>query len=137
MAKPRPTFRVLILNTPTLLGDLLTEAMMNHSDFTVIRERDLSRADDVTAPPDVVVVGRSVPDQEYAASILLARWPRSLVVGIADGRRGAIMYELEPTKVAVGDVSPRELVQAIRAMIRPDKRFRARRLLPVAPRRPR
>ena len=127
MPDTRRPFRVLILNTPTLLGDLLVEAMMYQSDFSVIRERDFTRAEYAAAAPDVVVVGRSVPDQEYAASVLLARWPRSLVVAIADGSRGAVVFELEPTKVPVGDMSPKELVQAIRSMIRPHKVFRARR----------
>ena len=126
MLDTRPPFRVLILNTPTLLGDLLTEAMTQQADFTVIRERDFTRAEYATAAPEIVVVGRPVPDQEHAASVLLARWPRSIVVMIEDGRRGAIMYELEPRKSPVGDLSPKELVRTIRSKMRRHTGFRTR-----------
>jgi len=135
MPDTRSPFRVLILNTPTLLGDLLADAMTHQTDFTVIKERDFTRAEYAAAAPEVVVVGRSVPYQEDAASVLLARWPQSLVVTIADGSRGAIVYELEPTKVPIGDLSPKELVQAIRSMIRRHKGFRARKPIATATRR--
>ena len=98
MLDTRPPFRVLILNTPTLLGDLLTEAMTQQADFTVIRERDFTRAEYATAAPEIVVVGRPVPDQEHAASVLLARWPRSIVVMIEDGRRGGLMVRARTEK---------------------------------------
>ena len=126
MPAPQPPFCVLLLNTPTLLGDLLAEAMMDQSDFTVIRERDFTRPEHGVVAPDVVVVGRSSPDPEYAASILLARWPGSLAVTIAEGGGHAIVYKLEPTKVSVGDLSPNELVQALRPMIRRPAGFRSR-----------
>jgi hypothetical protein len=135
MSAAQPPFRVLLLNTPTLLGDLLAEAMMDQSDFTMIRERDFTRPEHGIVAPDVVLVGRSSPDPEYAASILLARWPGSLAVTIADGGDGAVVYQLEPTKVAVGDLSPNELVLALRPMIRRPTGFRSRNVSRTSSRR--
>jgi pimeloyl-ACP methyl ester carboxylesterase len=124
MPDTRSPFRVLILKAPTLLGDLLEDAMMDQTDFTVIHERDFTQEGRGVLAPDVVVLGHSDGDQ--VASILLARWPQSLVVTIADAG-GATVYELEPMKVRVGDLSPNELLQALRPMIRRDTGFRARR----------
>jgi hypothetical protein len=122
-----PRFRVLILNTPTLLGDLLTDAMTRRLDFEVIHESEFARADGTGGAPDVVVLGRALPDQERAASTLLARWPQSLVVGIASDRRGATLYEFEPTKMAIGDLPPQDLVLAIKSTVARGRKFRARK----------
>jgi hypothetical protein len=122
-----PSFRVLILNTPTLLGDLLAQAMIQDVEFEVIREREFGRTMNGSTAPDIVVVGRALADEEQTASALLARWPQSLVVAIGSDRRGATFYELEPTKLAIGDLAPKELVLAIRSMAVRDWNFRRRK----------
>lgn len=116
-------FRVLVLNMPTLLSDLISGAMANHSDIEILHEVDLAPLESKRESPDVVIVGRAESHGDYAASVLLARWPQSLVVAIASGGRGVLMYELKPMKMPVGDLSPNELVDAIRAKVRRPHRF--------------
>ena len=124
-----PLFRVLILNTPPLLGDFLSDAMARHLDFQLIHEREFAREWSAFAP-DVVIVGRTSVEQEDTASALLARWPRSLVVTLSNDRRGAALYMLEPTKHTVGDLSPNELVVTIRSTILRDRTFHVNRWRP-------
>lgn len=130
MAVPAQPFRVLILNSPTLLDDFLSEAMAPHLDLLVIRERELAR-EPYPAPPDVVIVGRTVPEQEHTASALLHRWPKALVVTIAADRHGTTFHTFRPTKQSLGDLSPRQLVQAIRSTAGRGRTFYVQKPRPI------
>jgi DNA-binding NarL/FixJ family response regulator len=66
------------------------------------------------ARADVVVLGNTGPGGNDDYHDLLYRRPRTKVLAIAaDGRR-AFLHELQPRVVALGEISPASLVQAIR-----------------------
>jgi DNA-binding NarL/FixJ family response regulator len=115
--------RVLIGDAPTMLRDILEQAISREPDMEVIPEP-------VVAPPaaaqlqspDVVVVGLSDSESADGARALLARWPHShLLIITARGHR-VLRYELTPRGVDLGEMSPAQLAEAIRAAVRPDRK---------------
>jgi DNA-binding NarL/FixJ family response regulator len=105
---------------PSLLGDIVRETLAGHPDVEVLA--------DVVTPGEIVsavqrtranvaVVGISPADSCGLSGLireLLAEHPRLTIVALAsDGRNGCV-YQLEPHAVAIADISPRALLQAIR-----------------------
>ena len=63
---------------------------------------------------DVLVIG---VDDPRLAERLLPRRPRLKVFAVADQGRACALYELRPHRIEFGEVSPDELVEAIRAAV--------------------
>ena len=117
--------RVLIHDTPTMLRDILEQAISNQPDMELILEPTATEPapDDRKASPDVVVpdvvvmdVGDSDPRE--GARALLFRWPSSHALMIAAHGHRVLRYELEPRGVDLGEISPDQLIQAIRSAVR-------------------
>ena len=104
--------RLLLREVPLMLRSIIVDALFNQPDVELL-DGDVSRpplaADDV----DVVLVGATDPHDFEKASSLLAEWPKSRILFVASSGRDAVMYELYPRKLALGDVSPRGLVKLI------------------------
>ena len=113
--------RVLIRAAPTMLRDILEQAISSQPDMVVVLEPampDPQPAD--AAPPHVVVVNVSDSDPAEGARELLSRWPDSHALMIAEHGHQVLKYDLQPRRVDLGDMSPEQLVQAIRAATWPD-----------------
>ncbi len=68
--------------------------------------------------PDAVIV--RLQDSEFPGicSHLLSEHPHIKVVGVTADGRSACLYELRPQKMSLGEVSPPEVLDAIRAAVR-------------------
>ena len=119
-----PKIRVLIHDTPTMLRDILEQAISNQPDMEVIPEPVVPEhaQDDQQVPPDVVVVNVSDSDPGEGARALLFRWPSSHALLIAARGHRVLQYELQPRGVDLGEMSPDQLVQAIRSAARPERK---------------
>jgi DNA-binding NarL/FixJ family response regulator len=119
-----PKIRVLIHDTPTMLRDILEQAISNQPDMEVILEPVATKPapDDAQASPDVVVVDVSDSDPGEGARALLFRWPSSHALMIAAHGHKVLLYELEPRGVDLGELSPDQLIQAIRSAARPERK---------------
>jgi hypothetical protein len=104
--------RLLLREVPLMLRSIIVDALFNQPQVELLDD-DVSRpplaADDV----DVVLVGAADPHDFEKASSLRAEWPKSRILVVASSGRDAVMYELHPRKLALGDVSPRGLVKMI------------------------
>jgi hypothetical protein len=104
--------RLLLREVPLMLRSIIVDALFNQPQVELLDD-DVSRpplaADDV----DVVLVGAADPHDFEKASSLLAEWPKSRILVVASSGRDAVMYELHPRKLALGDLSPRGLVKMI------------------------
>jgi hypothetical protein len=109
---PSPT-RVLIVGVSELLTDMLAVALTSHDDVSVTRGASLAVSG--VQAPDVVIIPADEGHNEGPIHAILAAWPTSLVVAIAPGGRGVLLYELHPVRTAVEDVSLGEVVTTIRA----------------------
>ena len=67
---------------------------------------------------DVAIIGAHKPDDSDLAGQVLQVSPSTRVLAIATSGHSAIMWELRPYKVPLGDVSPESLIQAIRTEAR-------------------
>jgi len=114
-----PTIRVLFREMPPLLRDVLETAVCDHDDMELVRA---ATSDPVAVPateaPDVVVIGQRKGMADGRAARLLSQWPRSVIVEIEVSGRGVRMHELTPQQTEFGEMSPRELVDTICAVVR-------------------
>ena len=101
--------RILIRDLPTMLRQIVEDAISQESDM------DLADDHPAAAPPDVAIVGtRSTADTVVPLS-LLDRWPRSRVVMLTIDGADAAMFEFRPHITHLGDLSRAKLVDVIRA----------------------
>jgi DNA-binding NarL/FixJ family response regulator len=112
--------RILIRDAPAMLRDILEHAISNEPDMEVIPEPLVSAAPVADQPPlpDVVVVGATDTEPATSTRALLDQWPRSQVLVISSRGHHVLMYELMPRRVDMGEMSPGELIQAIRSAVR-------------------
>lgn len=116
--------RILIRDAPTILRDILEKAISDEPDMEVIREpaTPISAPLDQEPPPDVVVVSMGDGAPAEGAREVLTRWPTSHVLLIAAGGQRVFGYELRPRGVDLGEMSPHQLVEAIRSATRGERK---------------
>jgi DNA-binding NarL/FixJ family response regulator len=116
--------RVLIRDAPTMLRDILEQAISNQPDMEVIPEPAAPRHAPAgqPLPPDVVVVDVSDSDPGEGARALFVRWPGIRALMIAANGHRVVRYELEPRGIDLGELSPDQLVQAIRSAARQERK---------------
>jgi DNA-binding NarL/FixJ family response regulator len=101
-----------------MLLNIITDTIAAHSDLDIVSKRDratglLEAAENTNA--DVVVVARSGAAIETAFDELLYRHPRLKVIEILDEGRYGTLHELQSRHRSLGEMSPPQLVEAIRA----------------------
>jgi len=113
--------RVVLAGLPRMLAEIVRRVLGEAPDLEVI---DMSVNSDNLADSleyheaDVLVTGLR-PDQsiDQFASLLRAHPSLRIFALEGDGRR-AVLYELQPHTVPLGDVSPEGLIDAIRSTAR-------------------
>jgi DNA-binding NarL/FixJ family response regulator len=115
---PESTIRVLLVDMPKLLSDLLEQAFRTDDAIRVVGVSS-SKArlvpDTEATRPDYVVVGMDDDTLPRECRELFAERARLRMLGVAphDGR--VDLFELRPERVPLGRVSPTELVAAVRS----------------------
>jgi DNA-binding NarL/FixJ family response regulator len=106
---------------PPLLGDIVRETLTTLDDVEVladVRTRDEIGAAVRRTDAHVAVLGVSSRDPTGLSSLLgelLTDHPRLTVIALAsDGRNGHV-YQLQPSSVAIDNLTPKSLVETIRA----------------------
>ena len=115
------TIRVLIRDGPTMLRDILERAITNAPDMEAVLEPPGPTQEPVDrqqSAPDVVIVGVRESEPVEDPSALLQRWPGSQVLMITAHGRKAVMYRMVPQETDMGEISPDQLVEAIRSSVR-------------------
>ena len=85
-------------------------------DTTLAAQQDIEVVRSVSSgpPPDVVVIGLRESETPETAEDLFGHYPYARVLGIAGDGRRVYMHELRPHRVALGELSPEQLIEAIR-----------------------
>jgi DNA-binding NarL/FixJ family response regulator len=107
----------LLVDLPQLVQGLLDGTLARQPDMTVVGRAATSAgmADAARAThPQFVVVGLHGSELPQACRDLLAEQPRLRVLGIEADAGRAHLYELRPERVDIGEVSPADVVDAIR-----------------------
>jgi len=119
-----PNIRVLIQDAPTMMREILEQAISDEPHMELIPEPVVSTqaANSQPLPPDIVVVGVNDSEAAERARALLDRWPESHLLLITAGGRRVLKYELLPRGVDLGDMSPGQVVEAVRSAVRTERK---------------
>jgi DNA-binding NarL/FixJ family response regulator len=113
----RQPIRVLLVDMPQLLRDLIEHAIATDPDLDVVgTEPDveaLERAAGET-DPEFVIIGLDHGDLPESARAFLEARSRPRMLGLEADEGTAVLYELTPRRVPIGAVTPEELAGAIR-----------------------
>jgi hypothetical protein len=101
----------LLGEMPQTLRAILEHALSAQEDIVVVHDESL-------ACPDVLIVGAGCADHREVTRALLQRWPRTRILLVMEAGRRSVLYELRPHRTEFGELSPQELVAAVRAAVR-------------------
>jgi DNA-binding NarL/FixJ family response regulator len=104
----------VLVDIPPLLRDIVRASLAGEPDIDVVADLEGGAALESALDrlrPDVVILGPAAPPDAAAALVAAARVRRALTLDEA-GR--AVLYELGPRRVPLGEVSKDVLVTAIR-----------------------
>lgn len=100
-----------------LLHDIVKDALTNQSDIELVgdsHEGDELHPKLVAGEVDLVIVGTERPGDATSGNSILFTSPQVKLLAIeTDGRRATI-YRLRPQQLSLGEMSPQELLGAIR-----------------------
>jgi DNA-binding NarL/FixJ family response regulator len=111
---------ILLVDLSRLVGEMIERAVARTQDMGVVgRAASLDDLHDVAeaTDPDVVIVGLHDAELPQACLDLLLERPRLKVLGIEEHGGHAQLYELLPEQVEIGEFSPDEVVDTIRAAV--------------------
>jgi DNA-binding NarL/FixJ family response regulator len=111
---------ILLVELSRLVGEMIERAAARTQDMAVVgRAASLDELHDVAqaTDPDVVIVGLHDAELPQACLELLLERPRLKVLGIEEHGGNAQLYELLPEQVEIGEFSPDEVIDTIRAAV--------------------
>jgi DNA-binding NarL/FixJ family response regulator len=115
--------RVVLAGMPRMLRDVFSQVLADQPDMEVVGDLtdvlDLLPAAAQTRS-DVAILGLRDAGFPSICARLLDQHPRIKILGVTPDGRRACLYELRPSEVPVGDVSPAGVLAAIRAAVRLD-----------------
>ena len=112
--------RIVLAHMPGMLRGILRETLSGERDFELVVELPehgglaglVSRLQ-----PDVVLFGVTDREGIDSALPLFQAHPGVRLVAMAEDGRRAVLYELRPHAVPIGEVSPDGLIDAIRLAV--------------------
>jgi DNA-binding NarL/FixJ family response regulator len=111
------TRRVLLLDMPRLLCDLVRDVLSEQPDLEVVAElHDDSQLDEAVTrtAPNFVIVGTDRAELSEACKELFELRPRLKVLALATEGGRSVVWELAPNYVQLGEMSPESLLAALR-----------------------
>lgn len=115
------SIRVMLVGLPQMLADIVGRVLAGAPDLEVTRwVNGLEQLMDIPADerPDVVVTGLGPSQRIESFASLLRAQPNLRILALEGDGRHAVMYELQPHAVPLGDVSAEGLIDAIRSTTR-------------------
>ena len=111
--------RVLLLEVPQLLRGILEHTIEQQSDCELLKgaRHDSGLGAKRTESPDVVILGVTAAEDTTLVPALFARWPWAQVMTVMQAGDEATVYELRPRRRVMGQMSPDEIVAALRAAV--------------------
>lgn len=113
--------RVVLGPMPTLLGDIIRETLAGQDDLEIVAE--VSADDDVirTAQRTAANVGLVAIQPNDTRRVLalvgaMVEYPTLLLIALTNDARFGYVYHLQPRAVAIADLSPASLVDAMRGV---------------------
>lgn len=115
------SIQILIAGMPQFAADVIRGTLRGQADIQLVNDdcsADALLAGQNADVPDVVIVELDEDGIPAFCAPLLYSNPRLKVLAISATDHDTVLYELRPHKVALGNVTPRGLVDAIRDSFR-------------------
>jgi len=109
--------RVLLLEVPRLLRDILEQAMHDAPECEVMKDLDTGAIGSDQRPPDVVILGLTGDEDTTLVPTIFARWPRARIMTVGQGD-AATLYELRPNRRVLGQITANEMTETLRDVVR-------------------
>jgi DNA-binding NarL/FixJ family response regulator len=106
--------RVLLLEVPRLLRDILEQAIQVNGECELVKDLDATATPGDRMPPDVVILGLTAEEDATIVPALFARWPHAEVMTVMQQGDAATLYEVRPKRRVLGEMSPNEIVEMLR-----------------------
>jgi hypothetical protein len=106
--------RVLLLEVPRLLRDILEEAIHVDDGTELMADSESAATQGDRMPPDVVVLGLTAEGDATLVPALFARWPLARVMTVMPQGDAATLYELRADRRVLGEMSPSEIAETLR-----------------------
>jgi DNA-binding NarL/FixJ family response regulator len=106
-----------------MLCDIVRDAFARERDMEVVGvlpTLDTLLADARETRADVVILGLADTELPPVCGELIAAHPLMKVLAVAGDGRRVFLHELRPQTVSLGEVSPQELIDAVRSAVRPE-----------------
>ena len=118
--------RVLLLEMPQLLRDILEDELHKRSDCELVRDGRgaLRLLTERIVAPDVVIIGLTAREDEALVPAVFARWPGAHVVTVAPTGTDVVVYELTPKQEELAPMSPAGIVDILRNTVRRSRGLR-------------
>jgi hypothetical protein len=107
--------RVALLGMKSRLRDILTDAIARQQDMELMPYQFEPHRERAGAKPDAVVCEVDDPLDAAHADGLLRALPRARALMVAGAGDRAALYELQPARMVMVDVSVDQLISALRA----------------------
>lgn len=107
---------------PGMLGDIVRETIRGQPDMEIVATvPNLESVDEAmrTTAIEVLVVGTDAPRATAPFRSLLQARPGLKILAVASDGGDLVLHELRPRAEPLGEVSPTDLLQAIRAAVGP------------------
>ena len=100
------------------MRDLFEHAIGSQPDMVLIDERAGDRTvAGASLVPGAIIVGTVVAHDSHGVAAAWSQWPQTPVLIVTLDGRDAVLYELDIQTTELGERSPGELVDAIRAVV--------------------
>jgi hypothetical protein len=112
--------RVLLLEMPQLLRDILEDEFHRRSDCELVRDGRgaLRLMTERVVAPDVVIIGLTAREDEALVPAVFARWPGAHVMTVMPTGNDVVVYELTPKQEELASMSPAGIVDTLRNAVR-------------------
>ena len=109
--------RILLVDMPRMLREIVNQSVSAQPDMEVVAEH-AAHASMLSAArrsrANVVIVGDDGAEIDERCERLALRHPDVGVLALSVDGRQTVLYELRPYRVPLGELSPQQLVDAIR-----------------------
>lgn len=115
----KESLRVLLLEVPQLLRDILEHEITSRSDCRLLKgaTHELEPERERDGSPDIVILGLTAAEDCTLVPALFARWPLAQVMTVTQTGDEATVWELRPGRRALGQMSPAQMVNALHAAV--------------------
>jgi hypothetical protein len=116
-------YRLLLVNLPSLLRDIVVDAIAENEQFEVVPSDPDQPADSLAVQPDVVLAGTISEVDELVVSALQSKWPAAQVLTLRHSSGDVELHETWRRSLHKGSLAVPEALAELLAAARRGREF--------------